>query len=86
MLLHKYHLKAPPTVTGANRTNRWVELTLFEINRTHKRALRALYGDYESTFEDLLDRDKSKTIHKKNPEILLTEDYRTINHLNPEYM
>ena len=55
-------------------------------NRTHKRALRALYGDYESTFEDLLDRDKSKTIHKKNLEILMTEVYRTINHLNPEYM
>ena len=57
-----------------------------EINRTHKRALRALYGDYESSFEDLLDREKSKTIHKKNLEILMTDVYRTINHLNPEYM
>ena len=57
-----------------------------EINRTHKRALRALYGDYESTFEDLLDRDKSKTIHKKNLDILMTEVYRTINPLNPEHM
>ena len=44
-----------------------------KINRTHKRALRALYGDYESTFEELLDRDKSKTIHKKNLQILMTE-------------
>ena len=53
-----------------------------EINRTHKRALRALYGDCESMFEELLDRDKSKTIHKKNLQILMTEVYRTINHLN----
>ena len=57
-----------------------------KINSTHKRALRAIYGDYESTFEKLLDRDKSKTIHKKNLKILMTEVYRTINHLNPEYM
>ena len=57
-----------------------------EINRTRKRVLRALYGDYESTFEELLDRDKSKTIHKKNLQLLMTEVYRTINNLNPEYM
>ena len=56
-----------------------------KINRTHKHALRALYGDYESTFEELLDRDKSKTIHEKNLKILMNEVYRTINRLNPEY-
>ena len=64
----------------------WLFCTKGAINRTHKRALRALYGDYGSTFEELLDRDKSKTIHKKNLHILMTEVYRTINHLNPEYM
>ena len=57
-----------------------------EINRTHKRALRALYGDYESTFEELLDNDKSLTIHKKNLQSLMVEIYKTINHLNPAYM
>ena len=57
-----------------------------EINRTHKHALRALYGDYESMLEELLDRDKSKTIHKKNLQILMADVYRTINHLKPEYM
>ena len=57
-----------------------------EIYRTHKRALRVLYGDYESTLEELLDRDKSKTTYKKNPQILMIEVYKTINHLNPEYM
>ena len=57
-----------------------------EINMTHKRALRALYGDYESTFEELLDKDKSKTIHRKNLQKLMVEIYKTINHLNPAYM
>ena len=51
-----------------------------------KRALRALYGDYESTFEELLDKDKSLTIHKKNLQRLMVEIYKTINHLNPAYM
>ena len=37
-----------------------------EINSTHKRALRALYGDYEFTFKKILDKDKSKTTHKKD--------------------
>ena len=57
-----------------------------EINRTHKQALRALYGDYESTFEELLDKDKSMTTHKQNLQRLLVEIYKTINHLNPAYM
>jgi len=35
--------------------------------------IRALYGDYESTFEELFDKDKSKTIHKKNLQIPMVE-------------
>ena len=57
-----------------------------EINRSHKRALRVLYGDNESTLEILLDKDKSRTTHKKNLQIFIVEIYETINHLNPEYM
>ena len=57
-----------------------------EINRTHKRALRTLYRDYESTFEELLDRGDTKTTHKKNLQNLMVEIYKSMNHLNPEYM
>ena len=57
-----------------------------EINRTHKWALRALHGDYESTFEELLDKDKSMKIHKKNLQRLMVAIYKIINHLNPAYM
>ena len=55
-----------------------------EINRTHKRALRVLYRDYESTFEELLDR--GDTTQKKNLQNLMVEIYVSMNHLNPEYM
>ena len=57
-----------------------------EINRTHKRARRALYGNYESTFGEPLDKDKSLTIHKKNLQRLMVEIYKTLNHLNSAYM
>ena len=57
-----------------------------EIDRTHKRALRTLYRDYESTFEELLDRGDTKTTHKKNLQNLMVEIYKSMNHLNPEYM
>ena len=41
---------------------------------------------YESMFEELLDKNKSLTMHKKNLQRLMVEIYKTINHLNPAYM
>ena len=58
-----------------------------EINRTHKRALRILYRDYKSTFEELLERDNTKkTTHTKNLQKLMVEVYKSFNHLIPEYI
>ena len=37
-----------------------------KINHLHERALRIVYKDYISFFEDLLKRDKSVTIHHRN--------------------
>ena len=36
------------------------------INRIHERALRIVYDDNRSSFEDLLNKDKSVTIHQRN--------------------
>ena len=54
-----------------------------EIDRTHKRALRILFKDYESSFETLLARSSSNSIHIKNLQKLMTEIYKSMNHLNP---
>ena len=54
-----------------------------EINRTHKRVLRILYKDYESSFETLLTRNGSDSIHVKNVQKLMTEIYKSMNYLNP---
>ena len=36
------------------------------INNLHERALRVVYGNSELTFEQLLDKDNSFTIHDRN--------------------
>ena len=54
-----------------------------EIDHTHKRALWILYKDYESSFETLLARSGSNSIHIKNLQKLMTEIYKSMNHLNP---
>ena len=40
------------------------------INHLHERALRIVYNDNESTFEDLLKKDNSLSIHHKNIRLL----------------
>ena len=57
-----------------------------EINRAHKRCLRVLYQDFESSFQLLLSRDNSQTIHVKNLQKLMTEIYKSVKKLNPSYL
>ena len=57
-----------------------------EINREHKRCLRILYQDYESSFQLLLSRDNRQTIHVKNLQKLMTEIYKSTKQLNPSYL
>ena len=40
--------------------------TLNKINKLHERVLRLVYVDRQSTFEELLNIDKSVTIHHRN--------------------
>ena len=37
-----------------------------KIDKIHERALRTAYKDFVSSFDILLERDKSVTIHTKN--------------------
>ena len=53
-----------------------------KIDRTHKRALRILYKDYECPFETFLTRGGSFFIHVRNLQGLMTEIYKSMLHLN----
>ena len=47
-----------------------------KINKLHERALRLVYGDYGSTFEELLEKDNSFTVHHYNIQTLCIELYK----------
>ena len=56
-----------------------------KINKSHKRALRRVYTDENLTFQEVLDKDNSVTIHHKNltfQEVLDKDNSVTIHHKN----
>ena len=57
-----------------------------KINKLHERALRPACDDRQSTFEELLNIDKSVTIHHRNLQVLATELYKVHHGLVPELM
>ena len=56
------------------------------VNRVHKRALRVLLNDYDSSFEELLHKNKEVTIHEKNSQKLMLEVYRCVTSGNPSFL
>ena len=60
-----------------NRTNN------NKINRLHERCLRLLYNDKKSSFEDLLQKYESISIHHRNLRTLIAELFKVFKALNP---
>ena len=57
-----------------------------KIDRIQERALRVTYRDYESSFEVLMEKNRSITVHQRNMQYLITEMYKTKNGLDPALM
>jgi len=57
-----------------------------KINRIHERALRIVYRDYESSFEDLLTKDKSLKFHHRNIHQVAIEMFKVKHDLSPPFM
>ena len=57
-----------------------------EINRKHKRALRVLHKNNNSSFDKCLMKEAGITIHAKNLQKLMLEVFKTLKHLNPSYL
>ena len=47
-----------------------------KINRLHERCLRIVYRDSMSSFEDLLHKDRSVSVHVKNIKTLAIEMFK----------
>ena len=56
------------------------------INSLHEKALRVTYQDRNSSFSELLNLDKSASIHYRNIEYFLTEIYNVKMGLSPSIM
>ena len=54
-----------------------------KINRLHERCLRIMYSDKPLSFETLLEKDGSVSVHNRNPQIIATEMYKIKNELSP---
>ena len=57
-----------------------------EIERIHKRALRAVSCDFYSSYETLLISSGCKRIHEIHIYHILCEVYKTLHNLNPSFM
>ena len=55
------------------------------INRIHERTLRLIYpNQHQLTFKELLEKNKTVSIHQRNLQTLATEIYKSKNKISPE--
>ena len=57
-----------------------------KINHIHERALRLVYDDYMTPFEELLLKDKSVSIHHRNLQKVAIEMFKVKNELCPSFI
>ena len=57
-----------------------------KINRIHERALRIVYNDNTSSFEELLLKDRSVSIHYRNIQIMAIEICKTKHKIGPTFL
>ena len=55
-------------------------------NRFHERCLRTIYNDKQSSFNELLEKDGSVSIHEQNLHVQATEIYKISNGLSTPFM
>ena len=53
-----------------------------KINALHERALRITYGDKTSSFNELLEKNNSVSIHHRNLQALAMEMYQISNNMS----
>ena len=57
-----------------------------KINCIHERALRITYKDKSSTFQELLEKDNSVSIHHRNVLKLAIEIYKVLHSFSPSIL
>ena len=60
--------------------------SMLNVNKIHRRTLRVVYDDYNSTYEELLASHNDISIHQKYLKYFAIEVYKSLTNLNPELM
>ena len=63
-----------------------VKTSVKKICKTHHRTLQIIHNDYQNSYDELLDINKDVNIHQKHLRILALEVFKSITHVNPEFM
>ena len=58
-------------------------ITNNKINRLHERCMPLIHGDKTSSFEELLEQDKSVSTHTRNLQMLATEMFKVYRSMSP---
>ena len=63
-----------------SNTLKWFDSNFIVANpdRVHKRVLRILPDDHESTFEALLEKNDETNVHTQNHRVLMIEIYKHV--------
>ena len=56
------------------------------IDRIHKRALRAVYNDFTSSYQQLLSKGSHQTIHQQNLRALCLKVFKSVNGYCPKFI
>ena len=59
--------------------------SMLKINKIHRRTLRVVYDDFNSTYEELLASYNDISIHQKHLKHLAIEVYKFLANMNPEF-
>ena len=57
---------------------------VFCISLSHERCLRVIYNDKQSSYEELLIKDGTVSIHHRNIQTLATEMFNVKSEMSPE--
>ena len=54
-----------------------------KLEKIHERALKIIYKDYDSSYEELISKSNSSTLLKSRIRLILCEVFKSIHRMNP---
>ena len=61
-------------------------MAINKICKLHYRTLKVVYNEYDKSYEELFEMNKSASIHQRHLQFLAIEVYKSLMHLNLGFM